>query len=279
MKDQIDRLPDIALRIAEALERLAPPTPAKADWTAAPAYVWTATGPRAVPGIEAPALELLRGIDRQKQAAVANVLRHAQGAAAHDMLLWGARGTGKSALVRSAVKAAAQAHPGRIALVQVAADAVERLSALFTELGHQDRQFVVFIDDLGFAAGDTIGPRHLRSWLDGGVEARPGNVRLAVTSNRRAIVSRDAGEQDDPINPRDTMDDQLALADRFGLSLGFHALTQDDYLAIVEGYAAEHGLPLDRHEALEWSKRRGARSGRVAWHYITELAGRAAKAL
>lgn len=285
MKDQIDRLPEIALspeisvRIAEALERLAPPAPAAADWSAAPAYVWTAQGPRSVPQIEAPALGLLRGIDQQKQAAVANMLRHAQGAAAHDMLLWGARGTGKSALVRSAVKAAADVHPGRIALVQVAADAVEHLSALFNDLGRQDRRFLVFIDDLGFAPGDAVGPRHLRSWLDGGVEARPGNVRLAVTSNRRAIVARDASEQDDPINPRDTVDDQLALADRFGLSLGFHALSQDDYLAILHGYAEEHGLQLDQHDALEWSKRRGARSGRVAWHYITELAGRAGKAL
>lgn len=279
MKDQIDRLPDLALRIAEALERLAPPAPATADWAAAPAYVWTASGPRSVARIEAPALDLLRGIDRQKQAAVANMLRHAQGAAAHDMLLWGARGTGKSALVRSAVKAADAAFPGRIALVQVAADAVEHLSALFNELGGQDRRFLVFIDDLGFAPGDALGPRHLRSWLDGGVEARPDNVRLGVTSNRRAIVAREAGEQDDPINPRDTVDDQLALADRFGLSLGFHALTQDDYLAILHGYAEEHGLALDPHDALEWSKRRGARSGRVAWHYITELAGRAGKAL
>ena len=104
-------------------------------------------------------------------------------------------------------------------------------------------------------------------------------IRLAITSNRRAIVARDMGEQDDPINPRDVVDDQLALADRFGLSLGFHALSQDDYLAILHGYAAEYGLALDQGDALEWSKRRGARSGRVAWHYITELAGRAGRAL
>ncbi|MEO0062172.1 MAG: hypothetical protein RLZZ08_732 [Pseudomonadota bacterium] len=277
MKDQTDPLVRIAATLELALERLAPPPVFTADWLAAPAFVWTAQGARAVPRIEAPALDLLCGIDRQKLAARDNVLRHASGAAAHDMLLWGARGTGKSALVRATVKHAAERHPGQIALVQVAADAVEHLPALFTQLGQQNRRFVVYIDDLGFAPGDTIGPRHLRSWLDGGVEARPGNVRLAVTSNRRAILSRDASEQDDPINPRDAVDDQLALADRFGLSLGFHALTQDDYLAILRGYAAEHGLPLDEHEALEWSKRRGARSGRVAWHYITELAGRAGK--
>lgn len=275
MKDQIEPLQ----RIADALERLAPPAPARTDWLAAPAYVWDGQSARALARIDAPPLDLLQGIDRQKKAATDNVLRHAAGFAAHDMLLWGARGTGKSALVRSAVQAAATAHPGRVALVQVTADAVERLSALFDEFDGIDRRFVVFIDDLGFAAEDTVGPRHLRSWLDGGVEARPANVRLAVTSNRRAILHRDAAEQDDPINPRDAVDDQLALADRFGLALGFHALGQEDYLAILRGYAAEHGLPLDEREALEWSKRRGARSGRVAWHYITELAGRAGQQL
>jgi len=275
MKDQTEPLQ----RIADALERLAPPAPARTDWLSAPAYVWDGQAARAVARIDAPPLELLQGIDRQKKAATDNVLRHAAGFAAHDMLLWGARGTGKSALVRSAVQAAAAAHPGRIALVQVTADGVEHLSALFNEFDGIDRRFVIFIDDLGFAAEDTVGPRHLRSWLDGGVEARPANVRLAVTSNRRAILHRDAAEQDDPINPRDAVDDQLALADRFGLALGFHALGQDDYLAILRGYATAHGLALDEHEALEWSKRRGARSGRVAWHYITELAGRAGQQL
>jgi predicted AAA+ superfamily ATPase len=199
------------------------------------------------------------------------------------MLLWGARGMGKSALVRAAVLAAQDEEPGRIALVQVATDAVASLSALFGALGPLERRFAVYIDDLGFAPGDAMGPRHLRSWLDGGVEARPGNVRLAVTSNRRAILHREASEQDTeghgPLHPRDALDDQLALADRFGLSLGFHACSQDEYLAIVRGYAEEYGLEWSEAEALEWAKRRGARSGRVAWHFITELAGRAGQAL
>ena len=251
----------------------------QADWQAAPAYVWDHAAARAVPRIEAPRLELLRGIDQQKAAAAENVLRLARGHAAHDMLLWGARGMGKSALVRSAVLAAQDAEPGRIALVQVATDAVASLSGLFGALGAAERRFVVFIDDLGFAPGDATGPRHLRSWLDGGVEARPANVRLAVTSNRRAILAREANEQGDPLNPRDALDDQLALADRFGLSLGFHACAQDEYLAIVRGYAEEYGLAWSDAEALEWAKRRGARSGRVAWHFITELAGRAGQAL
>jgi predicted AAA+ superfamily ATPase len=274
MKDQGDPL----ARIAEALER-ALPVVARADWSAAPAYVWDAQGARTVPGIVAPRLALLRGIDRQKDAVAANVLRLARGQAAHDMLLWGARGMGKSALVRSATLAAQEAEPGRLALVQVAGDGVASLGGLFAELARVERGFLVFIDDLGFGAGDGGGARRLRSWLDGGVEARPGNARLAVTSNRRAIVERHSSEQDDPLNPRDAVDDQLALADRFGLSLGFHACSQDEYLAIVAGYADEYALAWSEAEALEWAKRRGARSGRVAWHFVTELAGRAGRSL
>jgi predicted AAA+ superfamily ATPase len=247
------------------------------DWGAAPAYVWSDGAGRAVLAIDAPKLALLKGIDRQKDAVRENVARLAAGHAAHDMLLWGARGMGKSALVRAAVAAAQGGGAGRIALVQVGTDALDSLPHLFALLAQVSRNFLVFIDDLGFAQADTHGPRHLRSWLEGGVEARPANVRLAVTSNRRAIVAREAGEQDDPLNPRDAVDDKLALADRFGLSLGFHACSQEDYLAIVAGYAEEHGLAWDEHEALEWAKRRGARSGRVAWHYVTELAGRAGK--
>ena len=275
MSDQGDPL----ARIADAIERLAGGSPAPADWRASPAYVWHGREARSVSELPAVRLELLKGIDAQRERVSENVARLARGHAAHDMLLWGARGMGKSALVRSAVLAAQAAEPGRIALVQVATDAVASLSGLFGALGAAERRFVVFIDDLGFAPGDAMGPRHLRSWLDGGVEARPDNVRLAVTSNRRAILHREASEQTDPLNPRDALDDQLALADRFGLSLGFHACSQDEYLAIVRGYAEEHGLAWSEAEALEWAKRRGARSGRVAWHFITELAGRAGQAL
>ncbi|HYD24667.1 MAG TPA: ATP-binding protein [Croceibacterium sp.] len=276
MNDQDDPL----ARLAEILERLKPGGGSRTDWSAYPAYVWDHGAARPVPRIEAPRLDLLRGIDQQKAVAAENVLRLARGHAAHDMLLWGARGMGKSALIRAAVLAAQQAEPGRIALVQVATDAVASLSQLFAALAPLGRHFVVFIDDLGFAPGDATGPRHLRSWLDGGVEARPGNVRLAVTSNRRAIVARHGPEQDsDSLNPRDALDDQLALADRFGLSLGFHVCSQDEYLAIVGGYAEEFGLEWDEPEALEWAKRRGARSGRVAWHFVTELAGRAGQPL
>ncbi len=274
MTDQGDPL----ARIAEALERLSPP-PVATDWMAYPAYVWDGRSARGVANLDAPDLALLRGIDRQKELVVANVARLSAGHAAHDMLLWGSRGMGKSALIRGSILAAQRMRPGSIALVQIAADAMEGLSDLFAELGRYDRNFLTYIDDLGFADGDSIGPRHLRSWLEGGVEARPANVRLAVTSNRRAIVPRNAGEQDDPLNPRDVVDDKLALADRFGLSIGFHACNQDDYLAIVSGYCEELGLAWEESEALEWARRRGARSGRTAWQFVNEVAGRAGRTL
>lgn len=274
-KDQGDPL----VRIADALERLSPQPAGPRDWSAAPAYVWTGHVARPVQRIEAPEIALLRGIDEQKERVLGNVLRLAEGHAAHDMLLWGARGMGKSALLRSSVAHAQALHPDRIALVQVGQDALDNITALFAQLGEAGRRFLVFIDDLGFGDDDTTGPRLLRSWLEGGVEARPPNVRLAVTSNRRAIVARSMVEQDDPINPRDAVDDRLALADRFGLSIGFHNCSQDDYLAIIAGYAEAHDLDWQESDALEWSRRRGARSGRVAWHYVVELAGRAGKAL
>ncbi len=270
---------DPLARIAAALERLAPAPAAPVDWAQAPAYVLAAGNVRAVQELDAPDLDLLRGIDEQKERVVANVLRLAQGHAAHDMLLWGARGMGKSALLRSAVLSAQASHPGTIALVQVAQDSLAGLTDLFATLGPLQRRFLVFVDDLGFEDADGSGPRQLRSWLEGGVEARPANVRLAVTSNRRAIVARHQSEQDDPVNPRDAVDDKLALADRFGMSIGFHNCSEDDYLDIIDAYAGSLGLKWGRGDALEWSRRRGGRSGRVAWQYVVELAGRAGRTL
>ncbi|MBM3594561.1 MAG: DUF815 domain-containing protein [Alphaproteobacteria bacterium] len=270
---------DPLARMAAALERLAPASAAPVDLSARPAFVFGPAGLRLVSRLDAPRLELLRGIDEQKQRVVTNVLRLAQGHAAHDMLLWGSRGMGKSALLRSAVAAAQAEHPGALALVQVTQDALSGLTDLFAMLAGRKRRFLVFIDDLGFEDDDGSGPRQLRSWLEGGVEARPDNVRLAVTSNRRAIVSRHQSEQDDPVNRRDAVDDRLALADRFGMSIGFHNCSQDDYLEIIGAYAEAHGLSWDRGDALEWSRRRGGRSGRVAWQYAVELAGRAGRAL
>lgn len=270
MSDPLDR-------IASALERLAPRVAGETDWSAAPAWVWDGTAARPVAAIDAPALDQLRRIDRQKEAVFENVFRLSQGVAAHDMLLWGARGMGKSALVRAAVRDATDDPANYLVLVQVAPDALASLPVLFAGLAKSEGNFLVYLDDLGFAEGDSVGPRHLRSWLEGGVEARPANVRLAVTSNRRAIVPRHLGEQDDPVNPRDALDDLQALADRFGLSVGFHAASQDDYLAIVAAYAEPLGLAWDEGEALQWAKRRGARSGRTAWQFVTELAGRAGR--
>ena len=265
-------------RIAAALEAMVPCPSLSADWLAAPAYVWDGNA-HPVAAIAAPSLALLKAIDAQKQLVSANVARLAAGHAAHDMLLWGARGMGKSVLLRAAVVAAQAANPEAVALVQVAPVALATLTTLFGALGSVQRRFLVFIDDLGFEDGDSTGPRALRSWLEGGVEARPDNVRLAVTSNRRAIVPRHLSEQDDPINPRDAVDDQLALADRFGLALGFHVCSQDDYLAMVAGYADHYGLAWQAADALEWAKRRGARSGRVAWQFVTELAGAAGRSI
>lgn len=277
--DDTWELAPLLRRIADALERMAPAVDQACDWKSCPAYVWTQHGARDVPILEAPALALLKGIDSQKSRVVTNVARLADGHAAHDMLLWGSRGMGKSALVRAAVREAQASRPGRIALVQVGQDSLSGVTRLFTELAREPRQFLVFVDDLGFDESDVSGPRLLRSWLEGGVEARPANVRLVVTSNRRAIVSRMMSEQDDPINARDVVDDKLALSDRFGLSIGFHNCDQADYLAIVAGYADELGLAWEAADALEWATRRGARSGRVAWQYIAELAGRAGKSV
>lgn len=264
-------------RIAAALERIAPPPPQNADAREAPAYLWRGSGLVAARHFAPLSLDLLTGIDAQKATLLDNARRLARGHAAHDVLLWGAKGTGKSALVKSVV-GAIRDEGLDLALVDVAADRLDTLPALFDQVEQAGRAFVLFIDDIGFEAG---GPetRTLRSLLEGGAEARPANARLHVTSNRRHIVARDIAEQDSAINPRDVVDDRLALADRFGLSLGFHAIDQETYLAMIERYAAVYHLSFDAADALQWATQRGARSGRVAWHYVTELAGREARAL
>lgn len=259
-------------RIAEALDRLAPPPAACADLTASPAYMWDGHAIQAVDAFTPVDYDLLTGIDAQKSALLENSRRLAAGHAAHDALLWGARGTGKSAVVASVV-GHLQKEGQNIALLQCATDALASLPALFALLRGTDRPFILFLDDLGFDEG--VGDAQtLRSLLQGGTAARPPHVRLYVTSNRRHIVPRHLSEQDDPINPRDVVDDRMALSDRFGLSLGFHALDQDAYVAIVSGYAAKLGVAFDPLEAIQWSTQRGSRSGRVAWQYVVELAGR-----
>lgn len=264
-------------RIAAALERIAPPPVAAADPLAHPAYLWRGAGLVAARAFAPLPLDSLRGIDTQKASLLGNLERLAAGHAAHDVLLWGARGTGKSALVKSSV-AALQAIGLDLRLVEASGEDLESLPALFSVLAHDSRPTIIFVDDLGFEANGPSA-RHLRSVLDGGAAARPKSVRLYVTSNRRHILPRNVDEQSSAINPRDAADDQLALADRFGLSLGFHVCDQDQYLSMVAGYAGHLKLPFDPSDALLWAAQRGARSGRVAWHYAVELAGRAGKSL
>ncbi len=262
-------------RIAEALERLSPPPLRPADLSAHPAYHWDGRVLAAVQEFRPLPAALIVGIDRQKSDLIENTRRHASGAASHDALLWGARGMGKSALVKSVV-AVLQDEGFFVALVEAAAAHVASLPKLFDELSKSGRRFILFVDDIAFD-GDDHGPRLLRSLLEGGVEARPNNVRLYVTSNRRNIVERAASEQDDPLNARDGIDDSLALADRFGLKLGFQYPDQEAYLEMVGAYASHFDLDWDEVDALAFAHGRGGRSGRIAWHYTVELAGRAGR--
>ena len=256
---------DPQTRIAEALERLAPPAAVAADPLGHPAYVWRGAALQPVRDFRPLPLERLHGIDAQKAALLGTVRHLAHGSAAHDVLLWGARGSGKSALVK-AVAGAVQEETGKLALVEIVTPQLDTLPALFAQIADLPRAFVLFLDDLGFEA--AADGRALRSMLDGGAEARPANARLVVTSNRRHLVPREMIDQPSAVNPRDAADDGLALADRFGLSLGFHVVDQDGYLAIVAGYARAYDLPFDPTDAVGWATRRGSRSGRVAWHYI-----------
>lgn len=207
-----------------------------------------------------------------------NLTRLAGGAAAHDALLWGSRGMGKSALVRAAVAAIQNETPESLVLVQLAAGTLASFPTLIEQLAGQHRAFLLFIDDLGFGAEDRQEALALRSLLDGGVLPRPAHIRLAVTSNRRAIVQRDLDESA-ALHERDERDDALALADRFGLTLGFHPCDRATFLEILRGYADPLGINVDEEEALAWAIARGNRSGRSAYQLATELAGRMGKAL
>ena len=267
---------DALIRIADALDRLAPAPPPSADPLAHPVYLWRGDALTQARSFAPLPLGQLCGIDAQKAALVGNLDRLAGRHAAHDVLLWGARGTGKSALVKSAV-ADVQSRGGDLALIEIASANLQSLPDLFARIDGTERAFALFIDDLGFDA--SRDGRALRSMLEGGAEARPVNARLLVTSNRRHLIPRDIAEQESAVNPRDALDDQLALADRFGLSLGFHVMDQEGYLGIVAGYAMAHGLPFDPADAIGWATRRGSRSGRVAWHYIVDLAGRNGRAV
>jgi uncharacterized protein len=268
---------EILLRIAEALERIAPAPAPPINLDSHPAYHWDGMALCAIERFDPLPLSLIVGVDRQSGATYENTRRHAHSYAAHDVLLWGARGMGKSALVKSVV-AALQAEAVPIALVEATADHVDTLPNVFVQLGKSKRRFILFIDDIAFES-DEVGARLLRSMLEGGAEARPDNVRLYVTSNRRNIVDRKMADEGDAINASDAVDDKLALADRFGLKLGFQYPDQHGYLAMVKAYADHFGLDWKQADALNFAHIRGGRSGRVAWHYTIELAGHAGRSI
>jgi predicted AAA+ superfamily ATPase len=255
---------DELARIAAALDRLSPPPGAAADPLAHPAYVWRGNVLTAARIFAPLDVALFVGVDRQRDLLMRNMARLAARRPAHDVLLWGARGAGKSALVKAACAANA------VGLIEVAADALGSLPGLFAQLDGVERSFAVFIDDLGFAEG-MAAPRLLRSMLEGGAEARPDNVRLHVTTNHRNIVPREIGG--DVASARDALDDTLALADRFGLRLGFHVCDQDTYVRMVAAYAGKLGFDWTPEEAIAFALERGGRSGRIAWQYAVERAG------
>ncbi len=269
-------------RIAEALERLAPAAPPPPSLTGADAFVWhPAPAPRLapVPQVAAVPIALLKGVERQKEILLENTTRFARGFPANNAMLWGARGTGKSSLVKAAHAAANQAHPGSLALVEIQREDIRTLPELLTILRGQKRQVLVFCDDLSFEREDA-DYKALKSVLDGGIEGRPANVLFYATSNRRHLMSRDMieNERSTAIHGGEAIEEKVSLSDRFGLWIGFHNADQDTFFAMIEGYAAHFGLQVETDElhrqAVEWSVTRGARSGRVAWQFIQDLAGR-----
>ena len=281
----IELLP-LLRRIAEALERRAPPKPDSAGLAEAEAFIWHAEGERleSVPRVNRVELALLKGIDRQAALLLDNTRRFAKGLPANNALLWGARGTGKSSLIKAVHATVNGEMPNALALVEIHREEIPSLPALLARLRDSDRRCILFCDDLSFDSGDT-SYKSLKAVLEGGIEGRPNNVMFYATSNRRHLMPRDMieNERSSAINPSEAVEEKVSLSDRFGLWLGFHACDQDTFLAIVQGYARRYGLAakgLDlAHEANEWAVTRGARSGRVAWQFIQDLAGRLGKRL
>jgi uncharacterized protein len=268
-------------RIADALERLAPPHAAKVDLHAADAFVWQAAPPALLPVARIARVDigLLQGVERQKRLVTENTLRFAHGLPANNAMLWGARGMGKSSLVK-AVHAVANARiPGSLALVEIHREDVRTLPELLNVLRGRPRRCLILCDDLSFEREDS-DYKALKSILEGGIEGRPDNVLFYATSNRRHLMPRDMieNERSTAINPSEATEEKVSLSDRFGLWLGFHNCDQDTFFAMVDGYAASMGLPIEtaalHAEAVEWSMTRGSRSGRVAWQFIQDLAGR-----
>ncbi len=277
---------ETAGRIAAALERLAPAPAAMPDFTAADAFAWQPGGQRLIPvkRVNRVEMSLLKGIDRVRDLLVENTERFAKGLPANNALLWGARGMGKSSLVKAVHAAVAAAHArkgssGTLKLVEIHREDIESLPDLMALMRDTPYRFIVFCDDLSFEAEDT-SYKSLKAVLEGGIEGRPDNVVFYATSNRRHLMARDMVENEraTAINPGEAIEEKVSLSDRFGLWLGFHRCSQDEYLAMVEGYVAYFRIPFTgeelHREALEWATTRGARSGRVAWQYVQDLAGR-----
>ena len=276
--------------IAEALERLAPRRPAGAALEAADAFIWHADGGWLEPVAQVNRVELglLRGVDRARDILLDNTRRFAAGLPANNTLLWGARGTGKSSLVKAAhaaVNAESRSNgTAAIALVEIHREDLASLPVLLKMLRESARRCLLFCDDLSFDSSDT-SYKSLKAVLEGGIEGRPRNVVFYATSNRRHLMPREMieNERSTAINPSEAVEEKVSLSDRFGLWLGFHHCDQETYFAIIEGYARHYALdvPIEtlRADANEWSVTRGARSGRVAWQFIQDLAGRLGRRL
>jgi hypothetical protein len=267
-------------RIAEALERLRPAPAQPPDWAAAEAFVWHADPDRLAPvaQVNRVDLPLLLGIDRARDTLLENTLQFARGLPANNALLWGARGMGKSSLVKAVhAEVLAQNLPAK--LVEVQREDLPSIGRLLSLLRVAPVRVLLFCDDLSFSHDDQHY-KSLKAVLDGGIEGRPENVIFYATSNRRHLMPRDMieNERSSAINPSEAVEEKVSLSDRFGLWLGFHPCSQDEYLAMIQGYCAAYGVKIDadtlRAEAIEWQATRGARSGRVAWQYFTDLAGR-----
>ena len=247
------------------------------------AFVWQAAQKRLEPvkHVNRVEMRLLKGIDRMRDTLIENTERFAKGLPANNALLWGARGMGKSSLVKAvhAQVSADRKNQGALKLVEIHREDIESLPALMALLRDARHRFIVFCDDLSFEHEDT-SYKSLKAVLEGGIEGRPDNVILYATSNRRHLMAREMMENEraTAINPGEAVEEKVSLSDRFGLWLGFHRCSQDEYLAMVEGYVAHYRLKTDaetlRRDALEWATTRGARSGRVAWQFVQDLAGR-----
>jgi predicted AAA+ superfamily ATPase len=276
------RLLELATRIAAALERIAPPPPNAVDLSSADAFVWHPSPAHLspVPSVSRVDLVLLQGVARQKAILMENTLRFAAGRPANNAMLWGARGMGKSSLVKAAHAEANKARPGSLALIEIHREDIASLPELLRLLRAETRRCLIFCDDLSFEREDA-DYKALKSVLDGGIEGRPDNVLFYATSNRRHLMPRDMidNERATAITPGEAVEEKVSLSDRFGLWIGFHTCDQETFFAMVEGYADALDLDVTREAlhaaAVEWSVTRGGRSGRVAWQFIQDMAGRA----